>query len=132
MKRFVMLAGIALLAACSQKEEAAAPPEAAASDTMPMDASASPVAAPVTPGVYDVTRSDGTKLVSTINADGTYQRDYGDKVEKGTWVSRGDQTCFDPEGNAAESCNTRGPAATDGSFESTDPKGMVAKVVPRS
>ena len=131
MKKFVLLAGIALLAACSEKQEAAAPPETVAADTMPVDASASSAAAPVTPGVYDATRPDGTKVVATLNADGTYQRDYGDKVEKGTWVGRGDQTCFDPEGDAAESCNTRGPAAADGSFESTDPEGAVAKVVPR-
>ena len=130
MKRFALLAGIALLAACSQNEEAAAP-DAVASDAVPMDAGATPAAAGGTPGVYDATRPDGTKVVATLNADGTYQRDYGEKVEKGTWVSRGDQTCFDPEGDAAESCNTRGPAAADGSFESTNPETGVSKVVPR-
>ena len=129
MKKFILIAGIALLAACSEKQEAAAP-KAAASDAMPVAAAAAPAAA-VTPGVYDATRPDGTKVVATLNADGTYQRDYGDKVEKGTWVSRGDQTCFDPEGDAAESCNTRGPAAADGSFESTHPETGVSKVVPR-
>ena len=131
MKKFILIAGIALLAACSEKQEAAAP-EAAASDAMPVAAGATPAAAEATPGAYDVTRADGTKLVSTLNADGTYQRDYGESVEKGTWVGRGDQTCFDPEGDAAETCNTRGPSAADGSFESTNPEGAVAKVVPRS
>ena len=130
MKRFVVLAGIALLAACSQNEEAAAP-EAVASEEMPVDAGATPAVAEATPGVNDVTRPDGTKLVSTLNADGTYERDYGETVEKGKWVSRGGQTCFDPEGEAAESCNTRGPAAADGSFESTNPETGVSKVVPR-
>lgn len=131
MKKFILIAGIALLAACSEKQEAAAP-EAAASDAMPVDAGATPAAAEATPGVYDVTRADGTKLVSTLNADGTYERNYGKTVEKGKWVSRGDQTCFDPEGAAAESCNTRSPAAANGSFESTNPEGGVSKVVPRS
>ena len=131
MKKFILIAGIALLTACSEKQEAAAP-EAAASDAMPMDAGASPAVAAATPGVYDVARPDGTKLVSTLNADGTYQRDYGDKVEKGTWVSRGDQSCFDPEGDTAETCYTRSPVAPDGSWQSTDPKGAVSKVVPRT
>lgn len=131
MKKFILIAGIALLTACSEKQEAAAP-EAAASDAMPMDAGASPAVAAATPGVYDVTRPDGTKLVSTLGADGTYQRDFGDKVEKGTWVSRGDQSCFDPEGDTAETCYTRSPVAPDGSWQSTDPKGAVSKVVPRT
>jgi hypothetical protein len=130
MKRFVLLASIALVAACSQKEDAAAP-EATASESMPMDAGATPAAGGGIPGTYDVTRPDGSKLVATLNPDGTYQRDFGDKVEKGTWEARGNQTCFDPEGDAAESCNTRGPASADGSFDSTDPQGGVSKVVPR-
>ena len=128
MKKFVLLGCAMLLASCGSKQEAASP-EATASDTT--SAAATPVAGGGTPGVYDATRPDGTKVVATLNADGTYQRDYGDKVEKGTWVSKGNQTCFDPEGDAAEECRTRGPAAADGSFESTDSKGAVSKVVPR-
>lgn len=130
MNKLILLAGVALLASCGAKEEAAAP-EGAASDAAPAEAAAAP-AAPGGPGVYDVTRPDGTKLVSTIKEDGTFERDYGDRVEKGTWVAKGDQTCFVLEGETAESCRTRGPAAADGSFESTEPDGSVSKVVPRS
>lgn len=131
MKKLVLLAGVALLAACGEREEAAAP-EAA---TEAMSAEAAPAAAAVgggVPGTYDVTQADGSKLVATLSADGTYQRDFGDRVEKGTYVFKGNQTCFDPEGDVGESCNTRSPAAADGSFDSTDPKGAVNKVVPRS
>ena len=132
MKRLAIIAPLALLAACEAREEAPAP-EAAATDTMPVDAAATPAAGGGTPGTYDVTLADGTKRVATLNADGTYQRTEGEKVvDKGTWVARGNQTCFDPEGDAPETCNTRGPAAADGSFESTNPEGAVAKVVPRS
>ena len=131
MKRLAIIVPLALLAACQARDEAAAP-DAAATDAMPVDAASTPAAAGGTPGVYDVTRADGTKLVATLNADGTYQREMGDSVEKGTWVARGNQTCFDPEDDAPETCNTRGPAAADGSFESTNPEGAVAKVVPRS
>lgn len=130
MKHFALLAGVALLAACSQKEEAAAP-DAAPTETMPMDAGSTQAAGGGIPGTYDATRPDGSKLVATLNADGTYQRDFGDRVEKGTWAAKGDRSCFDPEGDAPETCNTRGPAATDGSFDSTDPEGGVTKVVPR-
>ena len=131
MKRLAIIVPLALLAACDARDDDAAP-EAAATDTMPVEAAATPAAGGGTPGVYDVTLADGTKRVGTLNADGTYQRTEGDKVvDKGTWVARGNQTCFDPEGDAPETCNTRGPAAADGSFESTDPEGAVAKVVPR-
>ena len=131
MKRIVLIAGIALLAACSEKQEASAPE--AATEAMPAEAAATPAAGGGVPGTYDVTMADGTKRVATLNADGTYKRTEGDKViDKGTWVARGNQSCFDPEGDAAESCNTRGPAAADGSFESTNPEGAVAKVMPRS
>ena len=130
MKRIVLIAGIALLAACSEKQEAAAPE--AATEAMPAEAAATPAAGGGVPGTYDVTMADGTKRVATLNADGTYERKEGEKVvDKGPWVARGNQSCFDPEGEAPETCNTRGPAAADGSFESTDPEGAVAKVVPR-
>ena len=132
MKKFVLFAGIALLAGCGEREETAAPPDAAATEAMPMDAAATPAAGGGVPGTYDVTLANGTKRVATLNADGTYERKEGEKVvDKGTWVARGNQSCFDPEGEAPETCNTRGPAAADGSFESTDPEGAVAKVVPR-
>ena len=131
MNRLAIIAPLALLAACEARDEAPAP-EAAATETMPVDAAATSAAGGGTPGVYDVTLADGTKRVATLNADGTYQRTEGEKVvDKGTWVARGNQTCFDPEGDATEACNTRGPAAADGSFDSTNPEGEVAKVKPR-
>jgi hypothetical protein len=132
MKKYIVLAGLALVLACSEKEESAAAPEAAAPEAMPADAAATPAAGGGVPGTYDATRPDGAKIVVTLNADGTYQRDMDGTVEKGTWAAKGNQTCFDPEGDAPESCNTRGPAAADGSFESTNPQGEVSKVVPRS
>jgi hypothetical protein len=132
MKKYIVLAGLALVLACSEKEESAAAPEGAAPEAMPADAGATPAAGGGVPGTYDATRPDGTTVVATLNADGTYQREMDGTVEKGTWVAKGNQTCFDPEGDAPESCNTRGPAAADGSFESTNPQGEVSKVVPRS
>ena len=71
MKKFALLASIALLAACGSKEPA---PEAtaAADAAMPMDAAAGASSAPIasiTPGSYDVTGPDGTKSVDTLMAD---------------------------------------------------------------
>lgn len=131
MMRFILLAGVVLLAACSERQEVAAPE--AATEAMPAEAAATPAAGGGVPGTYDVTLADGTKRVATLNADGTFERKDGDKeAVKGTWVAKGNQSCFDPEGEAPETCNTRGPAAADGSFESTDPQGAVSKVVPRT
>ena len=132
MKRLALLLGVALLASCGDKEEAAAP-EAVASDAMPMDAgaaSAAPVAA-VTPGSYDVTGPDGTKSVDTLMADGKYvSRDANDKVtDQGTWAVKDGKTCFVPEGKAEE-CYTESARAADGSFTATGADGKVTQVAP--
>ena len=133
MKRLALLAGVALLAACGARDEAAEP-EAAATEAAPAEA-----AAPMTtangaaPGSYDVTNPDGTKSVDTLMADGTYvSRDTADKVtDKGTWTVKDGKTCFTPEGKTEE-CYTESPRAADGSFEATGADGKVTKVVPRA
>ena len=134
MKKLAIIAGIALLASCGDRDQAAAP-EAAASDTMPVDAAATPAAAMApAPGSYDVTGPDGTKLVATLMEDGTYvDRDAAGKVlEKGTWAVKDGKTCFDAEGDQAEVCYTDGARAADGSFDATGPDGKVTKVKPHA
>jgi len=142
MKKLALLAGVALLASCGSKQEAA--PEAAASDTMPIDVSAgtsatTAAAAPGTTangsaaGSYDVTGPDGKQTVDTLMADGTYvTRDTADKVvDKGTWTVKDGKTCFTPEGKS-ETCYTEGARAADGSFDATGPDGKVTKVKPHA
>ena len=70
MKNLALLAGVALLASCGAKKDAAAPDAMASADaTMPMNAGASPAAAMTTaPGSYDVTTPDGSKIVGTLMA----------------------------------------------------------------
>jgi hypothetical protein len=135
MKKFVLLAGVALLAACGTKEPA---PEATATDATATEAATPAVAATgattangAGPGSYDVTHPDGTTGVDTLQADGTYvSRDASDKVvEKGTWASKDGKTCFIPEGKTEE-CYTEGARAADGSFDATGPDGKVTKVKP--
>ena len=134
MKTFALLAGVALLAACSQKTDTtdadAAASEAAA---MPADVTATGPATAngATPGSYDVTYADGSTSVDTLMADGTYvSRDANDKVtEKGMWAVKDGKTCFTPEGKT-ETCFSEGARAADGSFDATGPDGKVTKVKP--
>ena len=130
MKKFVIAAGFALLAACGTKE--AAPADPAASETAAATTAAAPAPSP-TAGSYDVTNPDGTKGVTTLMADGTYvDRDASDKVSaKGSWVVKDGKTCFTPEGKT-EDCYTEGARAADGSFTATDAKGAVTQVKPHT
>ena len=136
MKKFVLLASVALVASCGSKTET---PEATATDeSMPAEVTASGTGATTAngaaPGSYDVTAPDGTQMVSTLMADGTYvDRDTAGKVtEKGTWAVRDGKTCFDPEGDEAEICYTEGAQNADGSFDATGPDGKVTKVKPHA
>ena len=138
MKRLAILAPLALLAACGDRDDAAAP-EAAASDTMPMDAGTATAPAVATangtsPGIYDITTPEGTQMVSELRADGTYEdrNPEGKVTEKGTWSVKDGKTCFDAEGDQAEVCFTEGARNADGSFDATGPDGKVTKVKPRT
>ncbi len=129
MKHFLLLAGVALLAACGAREEAAAPEATATEAAEAMPAATMTTAA----GSYDVTYPDGTKSVDTLMADGTFvSRDAADKViDKGMWAMKDGKTCFTSEGKTEE-CFTEGPRAADGSFEATGADGKVTKVAPRA
>ena len=131
MNKLILLAGIAALAACTSKEPAAE--ETAAAEATAAAVAAAPAAAP-TPGSYDVTGPDGTKLVATLMADGTYvDRDEAGKVlEKGKWAAKGGKTCFDDEGDKAEVCYTDSAPAADGSFTATEADGKVTQVRPHA
>ncbi len=132
MKKFAIVASVALLAACGSKTEA---PAVTATTDAAADAAAVASAAPyvATPGSYDVTAADGTKSVDTLMADGKYvSRDAKDKVtDKGTWANKDGKTCFTSTGKA-EVCYTISAVAPDGSFTATDPTGVVVKVAPHA
>ena len=132
MKKLILLAGIAALCACSSQEPAAEDTAAAEAPTAEV-AAAAPAAGP-TPGSYDVTGPDGTKLVATLMADGSYvDRDGADKViEKGKWAVKDGKTCFDDEGDKAEVCYTDSAPAADGSFTATTADGKVTQVKPHA
>ena len=133
MKKLILLAGIAALAACSGKEPATEQTAAAEAPATEAVAATTPAAGP-TPGSYDVTGPDGTKLVATLMADGSYvDRDLADKViEKGKWAVKNGKTCFDDEGDKPEVCYTDSTPAADGSFTATEADGKVTQVKPHT
>jgi hypothetical protein len=127
MKKLLLIAGFAALAACGQKQEPAATEDA---NAMTADAGATDSNAAMTtangslPGTYEVTMKDGSKGQSTLNADGTYVDKNSDGTEsKGTWNVAGGKTCFDPEGDDGPTCYTETSAAADGTFTATPDKG---------
>ena len=132
MKKFVIIAGIALLAACGSNKDASA--DAAASDAAAASAAATPAAVHTpAPGSYDVTTPDGKVLTNTLMADGGYvRRDAAGKVlDKGKWAVTDGKTCFTPETGAADCYIDTIPAA-DGSFTAADAKGAVLQIKPHT
>lgn len=102
MKKLILLAPLALIAACSQSEPAPEPTEEAApAETAVMAIDGMPLA-----GVYEVTSADGaTVLTETVNADGTVSTVEGGETRTGTWTSTGpDNYCVTYEGDAEPSC----------------------------
>ena len=124
MRKTLALAGILVLAACSEAEAPAPEPteEAAAAPTA---IDGGPIAA-----TYNVEGPDGAASVWTLAEDGTFTLTAeGVDPVTGTYTSEGDQFCADPEGeDAGQICYTQAIGA-DGAWTSTDPEGAVSKVV---
>jgi hypothetical protein len=118
MKLIAIVLAATTVAACSNKAPEAPPAEAA-----PVEISA---------GSYDVTQPDGTRMISVLNANGTYTDSVtGAVVENGTWERKDNgSTCFTPaEGSAGKpACFTAGAAAADGSFTATPDSGDPLKI----
>lgn len=113
MKRYWIVAALAGLAACGSNEAPEPSEQAGMVDEEP---ALDPVAAEMV-GIYEVTSEDGTVIRQTLNADGTYRETLeGTEIERGTWHQKGEQMCYDPQGDAIEQCYTGGQPASDGSF----------------
>ncbi len=118
MKRFAIALGAITLAACSNTA-----PEASQGDTAAVEISA---------GSYDVTQADGSRMISVLNANGSYTDSVtGAVVESGTWENKdGGSTCFTPaEGSSGKpTCFTFGTTGADGSFTATPDSGDPIKI----
>jgi hypothetical protein len=118
MNKLILVAALsAALTACgdaAEDDDQTAAVEAPAAPTPVAETSA---------GRWDVSAADGTKFISMLNADGTYQDTAADgsAMEKGAWEDRPDgRTCFDSEGEEDPVvCFTVGEAQADGTMIAT-------------
>ena len=129
MKRILMIAALASLAACSKNEPAPAPEATPAAAVTPAEVLAADGKSPV--GKFTITTSDGEVINEELKADGTYVDTVDGKVvETGKWNQKSpEQYCFtkDEEG-ATEKCNTEGVDAK-GVWTSTNAEGKTSTVV---
>lgn len=128
MKKFVLLAAVAALSACSKPAPA---PDASASDTAAPSVAAANVAADGKPSVgkFKITAHDGKIYMEEDKADGTYVATQDGKVvETGTWVQKDPNTfCFTKAApDAKEECNAE--KVVDGKWTTTNAKGEVSTI----
>lgn len=126
MKKLILIAPLALLAACQQQQPA---PEATPSETATamVSANGSPV------GKYQSTDAKGAVTTTELRNDGTYtDTDADGKVTaEGTWAVTDGKTCFTPKTEGVEAmCYTESAPADDGSFTATPDKGDPIMVKP--
>jgi len=129
MKKFVLIAAVAALSACSKKAE-----EPADTAAMKGPESAGPAAMEQNPaGTYDVKRYNGGTSTLVINADGTYTDIRPDgTTESGAFALKEGNYCLDAEGDEAEVCWTVSQPGADGSFTATNPEGHIVTLKRRT
>lgn len=115
MRNLVLIAALGVaLAGCDQAAEEADEPTAVATT----EAAAATMA-----GTYEF-EVDGIKTTAVLNPEGTYADSTdGTVTETGTWVETDGKTCFDPEGEASETCFTSTEPDAEGVFVATPDEG---------
>ena len=79
-------------------------------------------------GAYLLTEADGSQTIAIHSKDGTYhEAPFGGKA---TTRVDGDKRCFDPEGDAPESCSSAGDVYPDGAFTFITAEGGTGLVQP--
>ncbi len=129
MRTIIMLAAAgATLAACGTADETDEQAAEAAEATLESTAMGDIA------GTYEIAMADGTVILQTINADGTYVETTpeGAETQRGTWRA-GDAgaMCFDPEGDEGEECYSGGAPDEEGAFELRGEDGAVQSTVRR-
>ena len=115
MRNLILLAALGVsLAGCDQAAEEADEPAAPATTE---------AAAETMAGTYEF-EVDGIKTTAVLNPDGTYTDSTdGTVTETGTWTETDRKTCFDPEGEAEETCFTSTEPDAEGVFIATPEEG---------
>lgn len=129
MRKLVLIAAVAALAACNQNKAEPAP---AASET----AAATPAALTMADraGTYTYDDGKGQSGTSVMNTDGSYTDTStdGKMVETGTWkIGDAGKICFDPKGDDPKEpnrCYAMGEPGPDGMMDATGDDGGVVKV----
>ena len=120
MKKFLLLAACASLAACGGND---------ADDTAATETAAPEATIADATGTFEMTAADGTVMMRTVNPDGTYTTMVdGEAGDSGTAKLVGDDMCYDPEGPDPEVCWTAGKPTQDGTFTATNPAGETLTV----
>ena len=123
MKKLLLLAGCAALAACSQQE--AAPAENAEANVAETNMAApAPAAFQINETTWTFTR-EGKATKESVDANGNYIANAGDEhIDHGTVVMKGEKVCFTSAMNQeGEVCWTTAPTEIGQSFETTSDKG---------
>lgn len=117
MRNFSIAAALMALASCGANEATTAEDTAQTTGGDAAGQTASELAAEAIAGTYEVTSEDGAVVLQRVDAGGTYVETVaGTETERGTWHQKGDQMCYDPEGEPSEQCYTGGQPGPDGSF----------------
>lgn len=122
MKNLLLAATCLALAACNEAEAPA--PETTETPAATVTPNVAAAGVGEMAGTYEVTDAEGTVTMETLNADGTYvDMVDGTETERGTWRADGSRTCFDPAGNAPETCYTGSTPDAEGTFRAIGPDG---------
>jgi len=128
MKKFLLIAGFAALAACGQKQDTNATEDANVALAEP-DANA---AAEATPAAFQLNETtwtfkdkDGQDVQESVDASGNYIANAGEKhIDHGTSVMKDGKACFTSAmDKVGEVCWTAQPTEIGQSMETTSDKG---------
>ncbi len=142
MKRLILIAALAGLAACAESE-ADTDADTADTETAVIDEAGTETEGAMAldgqpaPGTYRITLADGAVFMEEVKPDGTYVQtdEAGEVVQTGSWVQKSpEQFCFTVDAEyvgedepAGEQCNTES-MNDDGDWMSTGIDGEAAKV----
>ena len=134
MKKLLMIAGLAALAACQQEQASDATDESNIALAEP-DANAAaltPAAFQLSETTWTFTDKDGQAVQESIDANGNYVVNAGEKhLDHGTSEMKGDKACFTSAmDKSGEECWTTSPTPIEigESFETTSDKGETLTV----